>query len=156
MTNYQPQNLPPAGVPLDLPYYGAPPVEAFKRFWKKYAVFHGRASRSEYWWWALASAIISGLINAIGSNGSGNTGASTALGGVWFLATVVPSLAVGARRLHDVNLGAWFLLLIVVPVLGWIALLILMILPPNPRGQRFDRPMQAYPPYPQQPYPPQA
>lgn len=158
MASYQPQ-YPPQAVPLDLPYYGAPPVEAVKRFWQKYAVFWGRASRSEYWWWALASAIVSGILNAIGSNGNGaNMGTSNALSGVWFLATVVPSLAVAARRLHDVNLSAWLLLLALVPILGWIALLIFMIMPPNPAGQRFDRPARAYPPppYPQQPYPPQA
>lgn len=158
MASYQPQYPSQSNVPLELPYYGAPPLEAIKRFWKKYAVFTGRASRSEYWWWALVSAIVSGILNAAGSTGNGNTGTSTALGGLWFLATVVPSLALGARRLHDANLSAWFLLLALIPVLGWIALFILMIMPPNPAGQRFDRPSQAYPPqpYPPQPYPPQA
>ncbi|MCX2749589.1 DUF805 domain-containing protein [Arthrobacter sp. MI7-26] len=156
MSSYPPQNLPPGGVPLELPYYGAPPVEAVKRFWKKYAVFHGRASRSEYWWWVLASAIVSGVINAAGATGNGSTGTSTALGGLWFLATVVPSLALAARRLHDANLSAVFLLLALIPVLGWIALLVFVLLPANTRGQRFDRLVQAYPPYPPQPYPPQA
>lgn len=158
MASYQPNYSPQGNVPLELPYYGAPPVDAIKRFWMKYAVFSGRASRSEYWWWALASAIVSGILNAAGSTANGNTGTSTALGGLWFLATVVPSLAVGARRLHDANLSAWFLLLALIPVLGWIALFVFMIMPPNPAGQRFDRPTQAYPPppYPQQPYPPQA
>ncbi|MDQ0028691.1 DUF805 domain-containing protein [Arthrobacter bambusae] len=159
MTSYQPRNVPPGSFPLELPYYGAPPVEAVKRFWKKYAVFYGRASRSEYWWWFLASTIVSGVLNVAGSTGSGSTSTSTSLGGLWFLATVVPSLALAARRLHDVNLSAWLLLLALVPVLGWIALLVFMILPANPQGQRFDRPVQAYPPsppYPQHQYPPQA
>ncbi|WP_284981809.1 DUF805 domain-containing protein [Arthrobacter sp. efr-133-TYG-118] len=160
MSSYQPQNLPRGGVPLDLPYYGAPPIEAVKRFWKKYATFQGRASRSEYWWWFLASAIVSGVINAAGATGSGNTSTSTALGGLWFLATIVPSLALAARRLHDANLSALFLLLALIPVLGWIALLVFVLLPANPGGQRFDRLVQAYPPpyppNPPQPYPPQA
>ncbi|WP_423184565.1 DUF805 domain-containing protein [Arthrobacter sp. NyZ413] len=155
MSGYQPRNLPPGGVPLELPFYGAPPVESVTRFWKKYAVFHGRASRSEYWWWVLASAIVSGLINAASATGNGRTGASAALGGVWFLATVVPSLAVAARRLHDANLSALFLLLALLPVLGWVALLVMVLLPAHPAGQRFDRPAYVYPPYPQQPYPPQ-
>ncbi|MGM7778809.1 DUF805 domain-containing protein [Arthrobacter sp. KNU-44] len=160
MSSYQPQNFPPGGVPLELPYYGAPPIEAVKRFWKKYAIFHGRASRSEYWWWFLASAVVSGVINAAGATANGNTSTSTALGGLWFLATIVPSLALAARRLHDANLSALFLLLALVPVLGWIALLVFVLLPANPRGQRFDRLVQAYPPpyppNPPQPYPPQA
>ncbi|WP_284752591.1 DUF805 domain-containing protein [Arthrobacter sp. efr-133-R2A-120] len=156
MSSYQPQYLPQGGVSLELPHYGAPPIEAVKRFWKKYTVFHGRASRSEYWWWVLASAIVSGVINAVGATGSGNTSTSTALGGLWFLATIMPSLALAARRLHDANLSAFFLLLALIPVLGWIALLVFVLLPANPRGQRFDRLVQAYPPNPPQPYPPQA
>jgi uncharacterized membrane protein YhaH (DUF805 family) len=160
MSSYQPAYGAPSSVPLELPYYGAPPVEAVKRFWKKYAVFAGRASRSEYWWWALASAIVSGILNAAGSTADGRTATSAGLSGLWFLATIVPSLAVGARRLHDANLSALLLLLALIPVLGWIALLVMMILPPNPAGQRFDRlPAQPYPPnppYPEPPYPPQA
>lgn len=160
MASYQPQYPPSGTVPLDLPYYGAPPIEAVKRFWQKYAVFRGRASRAEYWWWALASAIVSGILNAAGTTTTnGSTTTSAGLSGLWFLATIVPSLALGARRLHDVNLSALFLLLALIPVLGWLALLVLMILPPNPMGARFDGPVQAYPPappYPGQPYPPQA
>ena len=46
---------PTATVPLDKPYYGCSFQEAFLRFWKKYTVFKGRASRSEFWWWVLAA-----------------------------------------------------------------------------------------------------
>ena len=61
MTIQQPPYTAGGAVPpLELPYYGAPPVEAVKRVFQKYAVFSGRASRSEYWWWALASAVASG------------------------------------------------------------------------------------------------
>ena len=139
MASYQSQNVPQGSVPLELPYYGAPPVEAVRRFWMKYAVFYGRASRSEYWWWFLASAIVSAAINVIGSGGSGTNSTSAALSGLWFLVTIVPSLALAARRLHDVNVSAWLLLLALIPVLGWIALLVFVLLPANPMGQRFDR-----------------
>jgi uncharacterized membrane protein YhaH (DUF805 family) len=135
-------------------------MEAVKRFWKKYAVFAGRASRSEYWWWALVSAIVSGILNAAGSTTDGRTTTSAALSGLWFIATVVPSLALGARRLHDADMSGWLLLLALIPVLGWIALLVLLVLPPNPAGQRFDlppaQPYPANPPYPEPPLPPQA
>ncbi|MGT2461321.1 DUF805 domain-containing protein [Sinomonas atrocyanea] len=141
MTIQQPPYTAGGAVPpLELPYYGAPPVEAVKRVFQKYAVFSGRASRSEYWWWALASAIASGILNAISPtvvNGQ-STGASP-LGGLWFFATVVPGLAVAARRLHDANLSAWLLLLVLVPVLGWIALIVMLVQRENPLGQRFDR-----------------
>ncbi|WP_369044992.1 DUF805 domain-containing protein [Sinomonas sp. P10A9] len=165
MTSQQPPYAAGSPVhPLELPYYGAPPVEAFTRVWKKYAVFAGRASRSEYWWWALASAIVSAVLNAISPTVvNGQTTGSSVLGGLWFLVSVVPSLAVAARRLHDVNASAWLLLLALIPVLGWIALIVMLAQRENPMGQRFDRypgkpvapyQQQGYPPYQQPPYPP--
>lgn len=165
MTLQQPPSATPGGVPpLGFPYYGAPPVEAVKRVFKKYAVFTGRASRSEYWWWFLASGLASAVLNSISPTVvNGQTTGSSALGGLWFLATVVPSLAVAARRLHDVNLSAWLLLLAIIPVLGWIALIVILAQRENPLGQRFDRyPASQYeqppmaPPYPAQqpPWPP--
>jgi len=162
----QASNVPGSAVPpLELPYYGAPPVDAVKRIFQKYAVFSGRASRSEYWWWFLASGLASAVLNSISPTVvNGQVTGSSALGGLWFLATVVPSLAVAARRLHDVNLSAWMLLLALIPVLGWIALIVLLAQRENPYGQRFDKyPAPRYgqatstPPYwtqQQPPYPP--
>jgi uncharacterized membrane protein YhaH (DUF805 family) len=141
MTIQQPPYAAGGAVPpLELPYYGAPPIEAVKRVFQKYAVFTGRASRSEYWWWALASAIASGILNSIGPTViNGQSTGTSPLGGLWFFATVVPGLAVAARRLHDANLSAWFLLLVLIPVLGWIALIVMLVQRENPLGQRFDR-----------------
>ncbi|GAA2199539.1 DUF805 domain-containing protein [Sinomonas flava] len=169
MTVHQPPY--PAGgavPPLELPYYGAPPVEAVKRVFQKYAVFSGRASRSEYWWWFLASGLASAVLNSIGPTVvNGQPTGTSGLGGLWFLATVVPGLAVAARRLHDVNLSGWLLLLALIPVLGWIPLVVMLAQPENPGGQRFDRYRADYgagygqtpmaPPYspPQPPYPPE-
>ena len=85
-------------------------VESIKTCFSKYADFSGRASRSEYWWWFLflvlgtiAASIVSDTVSALFS-----------------LATVVPSLAVGCRRLHDIDKSGWFQLLNLVPVIGWI------------------------------------
>ena len=145
MTMQQPADAPRNTVPgLDFPYYGAPPVEAVKRVFQKYAVFTGRASRSEYWWWFLASALASTVLNSISPTfANGQVTGSSALGGIWFLATVVPSLAVAVRRLHDANFSGWLLLLAIIPVLGWIVLIVLLVQRENPMGQRFDRYSQA-------------
>ena len=145
MTMQQPpdasRNTAPA---LEFPYYGAPPVETVKRVFQKYAVFTGRASRSEYWWWFLASGLASAVLNSISPTIiNGQITGSSALGGIWFLATVIPSLAVAVRRLHDANLSGWLLLLTLLPVLGWIALIVLLAQRENPLGQRFDRYPQA-------------
>ncbi len=160
MTAPQYPNLSAGTPPLSAPYYGAPLPEAVKRFWKKYAVFTGRASRSEYGWWSLVSGIIV-LVLEILARIAGGAGATVAANGtivpgpgegfvmvlivLWVLATVVPSLALLARRLHDVNLSTWFILIGLVPFLGGIALLIMSILPSKPQGQRFDQPVGTWP-----------
>ncbi|WP_457962409.1 DUF805 domain-containing protein [Arthrobacter sp. D1-29] len=141
--------------PLWAPYYGAPLPVAVKRFFKKYATFSGRASRSEYWWWTLVSVgvsiilqIVAGIMGAAGATVTADGTAVPGAGAVpvyiilviWGLATIVPSLALTARRLHDVNLSGWLILVVLVPFLGAIALLVMTILASKPEGQRFDQP----------------
>ncbi|MBG6192143.1 uncharacterized membrane protein YhaH (DUF805 family) [Arthrobacter sp. CAN_A212] len=138
--------------PLWAPYYGASFKVAVQRFFKKYAMFSGRASRSEYWWWALVATLVGSLLNVLTNAGGGispSNGEMTAapavitgylLIAIWGLATIIPSIALTIRRLHDVNLSGWFLLLGLIPALGALALFVMMLLPPNPAGQRFDRP----------------
>ncbi len=151
----QHQVLPSGSVPLWAPYYGASIGEAAQRFFKKYATFTGRASRSEYWWWTLISGVVSIVLNIImsvaGAAGAtadtlGNTvpGPGAVIGVIllviWGLAVIVPSLALVVRRLHDVNFSAWMILIGLVPFIGGLALLVFMVLPSKPEGQRFDVP----------------
>jgi uncharacterized membrane protein YhaH (DUF805 family) len=138
--------------PLDQPYYGAPIGAAAKRFFKKYATFSGRASRSEYWWWTLFNVIISVVLNilslALGGMGVGQFGteslpagaaAINVVGGLWAIATFIPTLALAWRRLHDTSRsGAWYLL-ILIPLVGTIILIVWFAGPSKPEGQRFDR-----------------
>ncbi|MFK4298540.1 uncharacterized membrane protein YhaH (DUF805 family) [Arthrobacter sp. GAS37] len=144
-----------SAVPLWAPYYGAPIGEAARRFFKKYATFTGRASRSEYWWWALISGVVIIVLNIIMSV-AGSAGATVSDSGsmvpgpgmivgvvllvIWGLAVVVPSVALVVRRLHDANFSGWMILIGLVPFLGSLALLIFMFLPGKPEGQRFDVP----------------
>ncbi|WP_240689715.1 DUF805 domain-containing protein [Arthrobacter sp. PAMC25564] len=141
--------------PLWAPYCGATFGAAVNRFFKKYTVFHGRASRSEYWWWMLVSFGVSIILQILIASGSGGAmatsgtfssapGPGLVIGGllaaIWGLGTVIPSLALMARRLHDVNLSGWLMLIALVPFVGALAVVIMTILPSNPAGQRFDRP----------------
>lgn len=96
---------PVAAVPLDQPYYGCPFPEAFIRFWKKYATFKGRASRSEFWWFMLADVIIAFMLSAIANA----VDQLSFLPALWGLATFVPSIALATRRLHDTNKSGWWL-----------------------------------------------
>ena len=96
------------------------PVDWAKRPLQKYADFTGRASRSEYWWYILGLIIVAVVLSIVeslvGVKGMiiGIYGPLTAL--LW-LATIVPSTAVGARRLHDTNRSGWWQLLAYIPYL---------------------------------------
>lgn len=80
----------------------------------KYATFDGRASRSEYWWWFLFTCLASAAAGMV----------SETLSGLFSLGVLLPSLAVGARRLHDTDRSGWFLLLWLIPLVGWIVLIV--------------------------------
>ena len=153
----QPQQTQPYGAqagepPLWAPYYGAPIGAAIQRFFKKYTAFTGRASRSEYWWWTLVAAIVGIVLNILLTTGISvdpTTGTPVLGAGyfiglilaiVWGLATIVPSIALTVRRLHDGNFSGLLVLLVLVPFLGALAVLVLTLLPSNPAGQRFDVP----------------
>lgn len=87
----------------------------------KYATFSGRAARSEFWYWQLF-LLAAGLIAEIFDFGIGWRGSP--LTSIFWLVTLLPTLAVAARRLHDVGRSAWWLFLYFMPIFGWIALLV--------------------------------
>lgn len=137
--------------PLWAPLYRANPVQAVKRFFAKYAVFHGRASRAEYWWVVLAYAVVCIVVEvlafALGGGSRDSAGPGFAILSyvllALFLGTIVPNLAVTVRRLHDANLSGWFFFIGLIPLVGGIAVFVFTLLSPNPAGQRFDRPTAA-------------
>lgn len=88
---------------------------------KKYAVFEGRATRSEYWYFVLFNLLISIAIGIV--EGALFKG-SALLGNLYSLALLVPSLAVGARRLHDIGKSGWWMLIALIPIVGWIMLIV--------------------------------
>lgn len=93
---------------------------------KKYAVFTGRSQRSEYWYFTLFYIlIVIGLTVIDGFTGSlSEKSGMGLLSGLFALAVVIPSIAVGARRLHDIDRTAWWLLIGLIPMVGIITLLI--------------------------------
>ncbi|MFI5707888.1 DUF805 domain-containing protein [Kribbella sp. NPDC051620] len=96
---------------------------------KKYAEFSGRARRKEYWMFVLFNVIISIVISIVDriaglTYGAANTGV---LSTIYSLAVLLPSLAVGARRLHDTGRSGWWLLINLVPCVGWIVFLVFAI-----------------------------
>ena len=88
--------------------------ESISTCFTKYAAFDGRASRSEFWWWFLFTFLASAATGIV----------SQSLSALFSLGVMLPSLAVGARRLHDTNRSGWFLLLWFIPLIGWIILIV--------------------------------
>lgn len=142
--------IPIGDVPLDQPLYDASFGQAVKRFFKKYATFSGRASRSEYWWWTLCNAIIITVLYAL-MIGLGVAGADPYTGepgmGIIFptillvlygLAIIIPTIALTVRRLHDANFSGFFYFLVFAFGIGGLAVLVMNLLPSAPEGARFD------------------
>ena len=98
----------------------------------KYAKFFGRARRSELWYFALFNFIV--------SLGLGMVDAFTGLGflsSVYGLAVLVPSLAVGVRRLHDTGKSGWWILVGLVPLIGWIVLIVFYLQDSQPFDNQY-------------------
>ncbi|WP_108650693.1 DUF805 domain-containing protein [Dongshaea marina] len=86
---------------------------------KKYAVFSGRAQRKEYWMFTLVNFIISLLL--ILFTGLNEVGWIATL---YLLVLIIPNLSVGVRRLHDTNRSGWWMLLLLIPLIGPLILLV--------------------------------
>lgn len=138
-------------IRLFLPLYGASFGEAVKRYFKKYTIFSGRASRSEYWWVALFNTLVALVAVAVmGIGGAFNLEPNSTemppgvvpgvlLLIVYGLATFIPNLALTVRRLHDGYFSGWLYLLAFVPFVGSLVLLILVLMPSSPAGVRYDK-----------------
>lgn len=133
-------------------------MEHIKTCIRKYADFTGRARRAEYWWFALAVAVVElvlyvlALILARATGSVDEYTGRASLGAGWIpmillflfgLAVIVPSLAVAVRRLHDTGKAGWFYFVTFIPVVGSLILLVFMIIDstpgpnqygPNPKG----------------------
>lgn len=113
---------------------------------KKYAVFTGRAGRAEYWYFVLFNIIIMAVLNVLTTSMKDVAGLGmlfSLVASLYSLAVLIPSIAVAVRRLHDTSKSGWLLLLCLIPVIGWIVLLVFMIMDstpganaygPNPKG----------------------
>jgi len=98
---------------------------------KKYAVFSGRARRKEYWFFFLFNIIASIVLSVIDVT-VGTFSATSGVGllsGIYGLAVIIPSIAVGVRRLHDIDRTGWWLLIAFIPLIGVLVLLVFALLP---------------------------
>jgi uncharacterized membrane protein YhaH (DUF805 family) len=99
---------------------------------KNYVGFEGRARRAEYWQFALINFIIVVVLDVIGIAVK-----FPYLGVLYSLGVLLPGLAVAFRRLHDTDRTAWWLLIGLVPFVGWIVLLVFLCLDSTPGDNKY-------------------
>ena len=107
------------GSPMETSRIGL--IQAIQLGFQNYANFSGRSNRSEYWWWPLFVVVIYFALNFLGAIVP-LLGIVTSLFG---LVTFLPGLALGARRMHDIDQSGWYLLLWLLPIIGWFLFLLL-------------------------------
>ena len=106
---------------------------------KKYAVFDGRARRTEYWMFFLLSLVISVvliLIDRLIGTFTYQAGFGL-LQGLYSLAVLIPGLAVTVRRLHDTGRSGWWILIALIPFIGGLVLLVFMVLDSQPGENQY-------------------
>jgi len=120
-------------------------VEAIRSCYSNYFTFSGRSRRSEYWWFLLFCVIVAVVIGLVEGGGTTHVGDGVAMaayqGGpiatVWSLVNFFPSLSVAVRRLHDLDKSGWWVLLILIPLVGAIILIVWFATKGTSGGNRF-------------------
>ncbi len=92
-------------------------TDSISTCFKKYATFDGTASVSEFWWFFLFQVLVSLVSQMLGYT----------ISTIISLAMLLPALAVGCRRLHDTDRSGWWQLLALIPVIGWIVLVVFWV-----------------------------
>jgi uncharacterized membrane protein YhaH (DUF805 family) len=124
--------------------------DAVRTCLNNYVTFNGRARRSEYWYFVLFTVIvqvIAGVLDEVIFRGAG------VLGMVISLALLLPGLAVSVRRLHDVGRSGWWLLIGLVPVVGFIVLIVWYVQRGEDGPNRFGPDPRTAQPGPARPWP---
>ena len=122
-------------------------MEKFKEFvncyldaWRKYHSFSGRATRKDYWGFILINLLVGFVIGIVEGILGMDDGFISSL---YSLAVICPNLALGARRLHDVDRSGWWQLAIVVPLLCFYPLYLLWIKPGKNEANKYGAPAHA-------------
>ena len=104
---------------------------------KRYAEFDGRSRRMEYWMFFLFNFIISCVLTAVDIFVLTPLIGLGVLSLIYSLGVLVPNIAVTVRRLHDTNRSGWWFLIVLIPLIGWLILLVFMVLDGESGENRF-------------------
>ena len=111
-------------------------TEAIKDGFDHYTKFDGRAARPAYWWWFLFSILVAigaNIIDAI-------LGTWGVVNGLAALALLLPGLSVSIRRLHDTDHSGWWILIGLIPIIGFIVLLVFYLRDSDPGENKYGPP----------------
>ena len=106
---------------------------------KKYAVFSGRARRKEYWFFALFQCIIIGILALVSAvaDSSAIKLIFGSLYAIYVFGTLIPSIAVTVRRLHDIGRSGWWYFIVLVPLVGPIVLVVFTVMDSKPEENQY-------------------
>lgn len=107
-------------------------IDAVKSAYSNFANFSGRAQRSAYWWFTLFNFIVFIVLALAEGGGSFNSGDGSVqfvvvgglFSGIWSLVNFIPGLSLSVRRMHDLDKSGWWLLILLVPLIGAIVVLV--------------------------------
>ena len=114
-------------------------MEWYLKVLKNYAVFQGRARRKEYWMYTLFNVLVL-IVLSILDRVLGLASETYGIGPLYVLyalAVLIPGLAVGVRRLHDIDKSGWWMLIALIPLIGGIVLLVFSVLEGTSGSNRF-------------------
>lgn len=110
-------------------------TESVKSGFDNYVNFDGRASRPMYWWWVLF-AILASIVGNILDSVIGASIFSILIG----LALLLPGLTVAVRRLHDTDRSGWWILIGLIPIIGFIVLIVFLVQKSDPADNQYGPP----------------
>jgi uncharacterized membrane protein YhaH (DUF805 family) len=109
--------------------------EAVRSGFDHYAKFDGRASRPAFWWWVLFVVLVS-----VGANIIDLAIGAPVFSAIVGLGLLLPNLSVAIRRLHDTDRTGWWVLIWLIPLIGWIVLLVFYLQQGDAGENRFGPP----------------
>ncbi|MDR1123052.1 MAG: DUF805 domain-containing protein [Elusimicrobiota bacterium] len=114
-------------------------IEGFKKAFD----FKGRSTRTQYWMFCLFYSIIALLLNLPAAFAGEKPGIVVVIIGfvyiIYWLLTIIPCTSIAVRRMHDVNKSGWWILINLIPLIGFIWFLILAVLPTVEEGNRWPK-----------------